>query len=259
MPSQSMPCSSCGKMMGSSHSSLPEGKARCHACRRMARETAIAICPWCWQLFNPRARGTKLKKCCSRACAWASAGEQQRVRAPNDQHQERCERAKNAPGLSSTQRSQLLQRWKRQGETCAYCDALATTVDHVVPLVRGGTNYEGNLVPCCRPCNGRKQSRFIIEWRMGKRASRMGRALAWQNRVRPVKVVKIKPPKPTHPCPVCAMSTTCKVYCSKDCRVEWYARAVRDKYRADHGLTVDPSRPTRPTKRGKTVQFLISA
>lgn len=36
---------------------------------------------------------------------------------------------------------------------CAYCNALADTVDHVVPLARGGRNELGNLVPACKWCN----------------------------------------------------------------------------------------------------------
>lgn len=30
------------------------------------------------------------------------------------------------------------------------------TVDHVKPVVRGGTNDPDNLVPCCRRCNSSK-------------------------------------------------------------------------------------------------------
>ena len=218
----------------------------------------LVMCPQCWQVFDQIT--TRPRRFCSRACFGASQGERQRVRSIDDQHQLRCERDKNAPGLSRSQRTNLLHQWQRQGKACAYCnEALVTTVDHVVPLIRGGTNYEGNLAPCCRPCNSSKAGRMVIEWRTGKRLPRMGRAFAWQNRVRPPKIIKIKPPKPTHPCPLCATPTARRIYCSNDCACESNARAIRDAYRATHGLPVDQSKPTQPTKRGKPVQFLISA
>lgn len=48
----------------------------------------------------------------------------------------------------------------RHGPACFYCRcALApqhVTMDHLVPLCRGGTSRESNLVPCCLRCNGKK-------------------------------------------------------------------------------------------------------
>lgn len=43
---------------------------------------------------------------------------------------------------------------------CYYCGTLLTktnrSIDHRIPLVRGGTNDIENLVPACRPCNCKK-------------------------------------------------------------------------------------------------------
>lgn len=37
---------------------------------------------------------------------------------------------------------------------CRYClIAESTTVDHVIPVSRGGTNILTNMVGCCEPCN----------------------------------------------------------------------------------------------------------
>ena len=50
---------------------------------------------------------------------------------------------------------------------CFYCgDESKLTMDHVVPLCRGGTHTIGNVVPACGPCNFRKGRRFITEWRI---------------------------------------------------------------------------------------------
>lgn len=48
---------------------------------------------------------------------------------------------------------------------CVYCDAKATTVDHVRPLSRGGAEHEENLVPACKPCNSSKGPKLLTEWR----------------------------------------------------------------------------------------------
>lgn len=48
---------------------------------------------------------------------------------------------------------------KAAAYTCYYCGDYATTVDHVIPVIRGGTNDEFNLVACCSRCNSSKQDR----------------------------------------------------------------------------------------------------
>lgn len=62
------------------------------------------------------------------------------------------------------------QWWKREISrgVCHYCgqkippDEL--TMDHVVPLVRGGKTTKGNVVPACKTCNSKKQSLVPVEW-----------------------------------------------------------------------------------------------
>jgi len=71
-------------------------------------------------------------------------------------------------GLGENQRRRLLDRWKAQQKSCSFCPALATTVDHVIPLSRGGTNFIGNLLPACKSCNSSRAYRYIMEWRVGK-------------------------------------------------------------------------------------------
>lgn len=51
---------------------------------------------------------------------------------------------------------------------CFYCDNAAETIDHVVPIVRGGSHGIGNLVPACNHCNFSKAGRTIMEWRIWK-------------------------------------------------------------------------------------------
>ena len=58
-------------------------------------------------------------------------------------------------------RAEILQK----NTVCVYCkEAVATEVDHIVPLSKGGTNDRENLAPACRPCNVKKGSRNPMKW-----------------------------------------------------------------------------------------------
>jgi hypothetical protein len=62
---------------------------------------------------------------------------------------------------------------------CAYCGQRCTpTMEHVVPLSRGGRHAIGNLIPACLKCNLSKNNRFIMEWRLGRPAPRTRRVTA---------------------------------------------------------------------------------
>lgn len=53
----------------------------------------------------------------------------------------------------------------RDGRECSYCGATEDlSVDHVVPLSRGGTNDPENLTPACKPCNSSKRDKLVEEW-----------------------------------------------------------------------------------------------
>ena len=51
----------------------------------------------------------------------------------------------------------------RDGRRCAYCGAMASTVDHLLPRSRGGRNTWLNTVAACGPCNQRKDDRTPAE------------------------------------------------------------------------------------------------
>lgn len=50
-----------------------------------------------------------------------------------------------------------------KGKPCAWCGAPSNSIDHIVPLVRGGTNDASNLQPMCRRCNSKKGDRITVE------------------------------------------------------------------------------------------------
>lgn len=62
-------------------------------------------------------------------------------------------------------------RWWQQktaAGTCYYCGRKVgfrnLTMDHIIPLSRGGRSTRNNLVPCCKECNNRKKSSLPVEW-----------------------------------------------------------------------------------------------
>jgi 5-methylcytosine-specific restriction protein A len=38
------------------------------------------------------------------------------------------------------------------------------SMDHIVPLARGGKSTRGNVVPACKECNSRKKYLLPLEW-----------------------------------------------------------------------------------------------
>ena len=62
------------------------------------------------------------------------------------------------------------QWWKRQVAKgkCYYCGSAtapkALTMDHIVPISRGGKSTRGNVVPCCKTCNTAKKQLLPMEW-----------------------------------------------------------------------------------------------
>ena len=51
---------------------------------------------------------------------------------------------------------------------CYYCEVKLApsevTMDHILPISRGGKSTRGNVVPACKSCNTKKQSLTPVEW-----------------------------------------------------------------------------------------------
>ncbi|RII27298.1 MAG: HNH endonuclease [Geobacter sp.] len=62
------------------------------------------------------------------------------------------------------------QWWKNRlaKGVCHWCGGTfppdELSMDHIVPVIRGGKSTRGNVVPACKECNNRKKHLLPIEW-----------------------------------------------------------------------------------------------
>lgn len=62
------------------------------------------------------------------------------------------------------------QWWKRRlaKGVCYYCGTSTPpkelTMDHIVPITRGGKSTKGNVVTACKACNNKKKYLLPMEW-----------------------------------------------------------------------------------------------
>lgn len=126
---------------------------------------------------------TSAKKYCDRNCqararyGRISGQERARVRKweerNRDQHRlrqgERTRRRREAIEGTVSTRDWNRVLWRANGR-CHYCGKACEklTVDHVLPLSRGGMHTIGNLAPACPSCNYQKHNKTVMEWRVWK-------------------------------------------------------------------------------------------
>ena len=63
------------------------------------------------------------------------------------------------------------QWWKQKCAegNCYYCGREVPpqelTMDHIVPIIRGGKSTKNNVVPTCKECNNKKKHYLPVEWK----------------------------------------------------------------------------------------------
>jgi 5-methylcytosine-specific restriction endonuclease McrA len=127
--------------------------------------------PVCWEENNKRKRQAAASayyyrnpgKCRNAARAWFNSNP---GKTANYQHQRRSRMAGNKSGtISKREIKRLLE------SPCLACGATgSSTVEHLIPVSRGGSHTIGNLAPLCGPCNSSKGPRTWMEWRIKKGA-----------------------------------------------------------------------------------------
>jgi 5-methylcytosine-specific restriction endonuclease McrA len=77
--------------------------------------------------------------------------------------------------LNSTAKKKLRRRLEARGKRCANpcCNRRENlTIDHIVPLSKGGSDHISNLQLLCRACNLAKGARHIDYGRLRRRLER---------------------------------------------------------------------------------------
>ncbi len=164
---------------------------RCLQCRRdrenarIARDrSAHAAKGRAWYAKNP-------EKCCARSAAhrakdpeFHKARSRAWIAAHPQQHRDNVKRWREANpetmrvyannrrvrklGNGGTHtRDDIAEIFKDQKGKCAYCKiklGKRYEVDHIKPVVRGGTNHRSNLQILCSSCNSHKRARDPVEY-----------------------------------------------------------------------------------------------
>jgi len=168
-----VPCAGgCGRMCWRSQpaGSMP---ATCHECRRNGRGPNRAwgvVCrnPVCEQIFD--SKGDKRRKFCSRRCA-ASRGLLPGESRERRKAGVRARRAIIASTWDGVTDRQIFERddWQCQISDCAlgplradllWPEALSPSIDHIVPLSRGGTDVAPNKRAAHLYCNIARHNRM---------------------------------------------------------------------------------------------------
>lgn len=145
------------------------GKRRKQKTEEQVHQTMLAKRRRYYYRHRDRINRARRQKRNDDPAGWRARDRARYLRNPEKrQHQSRVMRAKRMGGacyLSIQDWKDLLRRFDFR---CAYCDTTLTkknrSLDHMVPLVRGGTNDITNLVPSCLRCNQRKHSMTAEEF-----------------------------------------------------------------------------------------------
>ncbi len=70
-------------------------------------------------------------------------------------------RKRNCEPIKPETQIQILEEFDGK---CAYCDASATTFDHIIPVTKGGNSEIRNILPACVSCNSSKKNKNVFEW-----------------------------------------------------------------------------------------------
>lgn len=122
------------------------------------RESAVEVAYWCrycggWHLGTEKPKWSALKP--SRA----------RKEKPVDVKLPPPKKVKRRGKSSGPWPEKREAVFWRDNHTCVYCGSKENlTIDHALPVSRGGGNLMGNLLTACQWCNGKKGSRTVEEF-----------------------------------------------------------------------------------------------
>lgn len=133
-----------------------KARAACKRWRSKNKDKARALCT-AWRIKNPNKQKAAVLR-------WKLANRE----ALRFHEKLRRDRKKGVTG------SHTRKEWKNRLDyfvsRCAYCLKPLTvstiTKDHILAIVKGGSNYIDNVVPACSMCNGIKHARSLLQFLM---------------------------------------------------------------------------------------------
>ncbi len=173
VPPVEVTCETCGKTYLRPRSDSRHCSPRCRNAAKYSIERAMRItsrpiaCAHCGIDISHRRSDAKT---CSERCSRRLRDSDIRLRRAMLQHarEARKRRVIVGKGVPVSEWRRILRRALGR---CFYCgDQAKLTMDHVVPIIRGGKHSIGNVVAACGSCNSSKNDRLVIEWRRSMRS-----------------------------------------------------------------------------------------
>lgn len=133
----------------------------CGVCGKTKPDTTQYFSAYTTSSGNPSRRGTC--KTCMSERAKRHHKERPDLRAASLQR--RRERIRNAPGYYSS--DDVLRLRKKLRDSCFYCGTALEgggTIDHMTPLMKGGSHWPSNLTLACSECNSDKHGKTAVEF-----------------------------------------------------------------------------------------------
>lgn len=138
---------------------------------RSANPDTVRVNNRAWKVANPgrRAELDRQRVDRNRGEVYAYQREYARAHPLLGQIRSARRRARLLGAEGSFTAAEWLAKLAAQGGACVYCGKSAKlTIDHDIPLIRGGSNWISNLVGACKPCNSSKCDRTGEEFRRAR-------------------------------------------------------------------------------------------
>lgn len=153
---------------------LLSSETTCSECRiakqrdESAQKQAARVCKTCGDLINSIGNKAAYCKPCGKlnnkrlTAEWKIKNPgKEKARVASVRNRRRARERSCEGKLTSAEWQQIL---KDSEGKCSYCPNPGSSMDHVVPLSRGGAHSKENIVVACLSCNSLKGNKLLSEW-----------------------------------------------------------------------------------------------